>query len=185
MNVSTDASEVRTTVRRHFTVEQKRRILVEAAQPGGSLSTTARRHGINPSLVFKWKRIMDDASNKGLKANEEVVPASEVKALKQRIRELERALGRKTMQVEILEEAVAIAREKSGSRPTTRRTTEVVREGDCGIGARRSLESDANDAKAPRPASAVGRRRSARPHPSDHDRSGKLWLSPSHSPFEP
>jgi transposase len=55
---------------------------------------------------------MDDASNKGLKANEQVVPVSEVKKLKARIRELERALGKKTMQVDILEEAVEIAREK-------------------------------------------------------------------------
>jgi transposase len=55
---------------------------------------------------------MDDATKKGLKANERVVPESEVKQLKARIKELERALGRKTMQVEILEEAVAIIREK-------------------------------------------------------------------------
>jgi transposase len=55
---------------------------------------------------------MDDATTKGLKANEQVVPASEVKKLKARIRELERALGKKTMQVEILEEAIEIAKEK-------------------------------------------------------------------------
>ena len=47
-----------------------------------------------------------------VKAGEEVVPAAEVKALRARIRELERVLGRKTMEVEILKEAIAIAREK-------------------------------------------------------------------------
>ena len=55
---------------------------------------------------------MDDATKKSLKANEKVVPESEVKKLKARIRELERALGKKSLQVEILEEAVEIAREK-------------------------------------------------------------------------
>ena len=55
---------------------------------------------------------MDDATRKGLKSNEKVVPESEVKKLKARIKELERALGKKTMQVEILEEAIEIAREK-------------------------------------------------------------------------
>lgn len=56
---------------------------------------------------------MDDATKKSLKANEKVVPESEVKKLKARIRELERALGKKSLQVEILKEAVEIAREKN------------------------------------------------------------------------
>ena len=55
---------------------------------------------------------MDDATDKSLKSNERLVPKSEVKKLKFRIRELERALGRKTMDVEILTEAVELAREK-------------------------------------------------------------------------
>jgi transposase len=45
-------------------------------------------------------------------ADEGVVAASEVKELKRQIREMERLLGRKTMEVEILKEAVRIAREK-------------------------------------------------------------------------
>ena len=98
--------------RRHFTPEQKRALLDEAQRPGQSMSGVARQYGVAPSLLFHWKRVMDDASNKGLKANEQVVPASEVKKLKARIRELERALGKKSLQVDILEEAVEIAREK-------------------------------------------------------------------------
>jgi hypothetical protein len=56
---------------------------------------------------------MDDATKKSLKANEKVVPESEVKKLKARIREHERALGKKSLQVEILEEAVEIAAARS------------------------------------------------------------------------
>ena len=62
--------------------------------------------------MFLWRRAMDDATDKSLKSNERLVPESEVKKLKARIRELERALGRKTMDVEILTEAVELAREK-------------------------------------------------------------------------
>jgi len=76
------------------------------------VSEVARKYGVAPSMLFQWKRVMDDATKKGLKANERVVPESEVKKLEARIRELERALGRKTMQVEILEAAVELAREK-------------------------------------------------------------------------
>ena len=98
--------------RRRYTPDQKRALLDEAALPGGSISETARRHGVAPGLLFQWKRVMDDASKKSLKANEKVVPESEYKKALARIRELERMLGKKTMENEILQEAVAIAREK-------------------------------------------------------------------------
>jgi transposase len=98
--------------RRHYTAEQKRALLDEAARPGSSMSIVARQYGVAPSLLFNWKRVMDDATKKGLTANERVVPESEVKQLRVRIRELERMLGKKTMEVEILQEAVSIAREK-------------------------------------------------------------------------
>ena len=45
-------------------------------------------------------------------AEEQVVPLSEVKELKAEIRELQRLLGKKTMEVEILKDAIRIAREK-------------------------------------------------------------------------
>lgn len=98
--------------RRRYTPEQKRALLDETTKPGSSVSEVARRFGIAPSLLFQWKRVMDDATKKGLKANERVVPESEAKKLKARIKELERALGRKTMENEILTEALDIAKEK-------------------------------------------------------------------------
>lgn len=48
---------------------------------------------------------------KELKRNEKVVPESEAKKLKGRIRELERMLGKKTMENEILSEAIEMAKE--------------------------------------------------------------------------
>ena len=44
--------------------------------------------------------------------DEDVVAASEVRRLEERVRELERLLGRKTMEVEILKEALDLARVK-------------------------------------------------------------------------
>jgi transposase len=55
---------------------------------------------------------MENGKDKGLESGEEVVPLSQLKQAEARIRELERLLGKKTVQVEILEEAVRIAREK-------------------------------------------------------------------------
>jgi transposase len=42
-----------------------------------------------------------------------VVGSSEVRRLEERVRELERLLGRKTMEVEILKEALTKARQKN------------------------------------------------------------------------
>ena len=55
---------------------------------------------------------MEDATHTSLKANERVVPESQLKDANKRIRELERMLGKKTMENEILQEAVKIAKEK-------------------------------------------------------------------------
>lgn len=98
--------------RRRFTPEQKRTLLAEAAKPGSSVSETARRYGVSPSLLFKWKAAMDDATDKSLKKNERVVPESEVREMQKRIKELERLAGKQAMTIDILQEAVKIAREK-------------------------------------------------------------------------
>ena len=55
---------------------------------------------------------MSEGGKVAVQADEEVVSASENRALKKRVRELERLLGKKTMEVEILKESIEIAREK-------------------------------------------------------------------------
>lgn len=98
--------------RRHFSYTQKRALLDAAEAPGQSISIVAREHGIAPNLMFRWRRDMKNGEEKGLAAGEDVVPASKLKEAEAKIRELERVLGRQTMKVEILEEAVKIGREK-------------------------------------------------------------------------
>lgn len=98
--------------RRVFTAEQKRLLLEEAERPGESMSSVARRYGIAGSLLFHWKRQRDSGAQKALEAGEPVVPESEARLLQARVRELERQLGRKTMEAEILKEALEIARTK-------------------------------------------------------------------------
>lgn len=98
--------------RRRFSVEEKRVLVEEAEQPGSSISAVARKYGIHANQLFRWRKLMRDGALTAVGADEEVVPASEVKELHARIRELERLLGRKTMENEILKDAVRIAREK-------------------------------------------------------------------------
>ena len=42
--------------RRNFRVADKRRIMVEAIEPGASVSGVARKYGIDTRLLFRWKR---------------------------------------------------------------------------------------------------------------------------------
>ena len=55
---------------------------------------------------------MSEGGKEAVRADEGVVATSEVRRLEERVRELERLLGRKTMEVEILKEALDLARAK-------------------------------------------------------------------------
>jgi transposase len=101
-----------TETRRRWSPAEKKAIVQESSEPGQSISAVARKHGIAPSQLFYWRRIMENGALTAVGANEDVVPASEVKALKAQIRQLERIVGQKTVQLEILKEAVTLAREK-------------------------------------------------------------------------
>jgi len=98
--------------RRRFSTEQKLAVVAETMQPGMSISYVARRHGLSPSLVFRWRRLMTDGGREAVRADDDVVPAAEARRLEERVRELERMLGRKTLEAEILREALELARSK-------------------------------------------------------------------------
>jgi transposase len=98
--------------RRRFSTELKLAVVAETMQPGMSVSYVARRHGLSPSLVFRWRQLMSEGGKEAVRANDEVVAASAVRRLEERVRELERLLGRKTMEVEILKQALDLARAK-------------------------------------------------------------------------
>ena len=98
--------------RRRFSAADKKRMLDEAAVPGESVSTVARKYGISPSLLLRWRKLREEAALAGLSADERVVAESELKQLKAQVRELQRLLGKKTQENEILPDAIEIAREK-------------------------------------------------------------------------
>ena len=111
---SANPIEVITSIqrRRRWAAEEKRAVVEEAEQPGASVSSVARKYGINPNQLFHWRRLIRQGSLSAIRADEEVVPVSEVKQWRARVRELERLLGKKTMEAEILKEALELSREK-------------------------------------------------------------------------
>jgi hypothetical protein len=41
--------------RRHWTTEQKLQIIEESFQPGETVSSVARRRGVAPNLLYRWR----------------------------------------------------------------------------------------------------------------------------------
>lgn len=98
--------------RRRYSVVEKLEAVRESNEPGRSVSFVARKYGISPSLLFNWRRRMAEGGKQAIQADDDVVAASEVRELKRRIRELERVLGKKTLENEILRDAVELAHQK-------------------------------------------------------------------------
>lgn len=111
--------EVITSVqrRRRWSAAEKVRLVEEASQPRMSVSFVSRRAGVAPSQLFAWKRRMAEGGQAAVAADEDVVSASQVRDLERKVRELERLLGKKTMEVEILREALDTARVKKPTLP--------------------------------------------------------------------
>lgn len=70
-----------------------------------TVAELSRELDIAPSVIRNWKRFADAGATAAVQASEDVVPASQLREAYAKIRELERALGRKTMEVEILRAA--------------------------------------------------------------------------------
>jgi transposase len=91
--------------RRIFTVEFKRGIVQQLVKGEKTLAEVSRELDIQPSVIREWKRRVEAGATTAVASNEDVVPASALREAQQRIRELERLLGRKQMEVEILQAA--------------------------------------------------------------------------------
>ena len=95
--------------RRRWTPEEKVRIVEKTYLPGMSVSLVARRYGIGAGQLFTWRRLMAQGALTAAGAGEEVVPASGYRALQAQVTELQRLLGKRTMEAESLREAVSRA----------------------------------------------------------------------------
>ena len=91
--------------RRIFTAEFKRETVQRILSGEKTLAEVSRELDISPTVIRHWKRRFESGAATAVRADEDVVPASELRAAQQRIKELERALGKKAMEIEILQAA--------------------------------------------------------------------------------
>lgn len=112
--------------RRRWSVAEKLEMVAETHEPGVTVSLVARRRGVSPNQLFTWRRLADQGALTATRAEEEVIPASAFRAQQEQIRELQRLLGKKTMEVEILKAALEVA---DDSKKRTLRSLSLPRDG--------------------------------------------------------
>ncbi|HAI2924312.1 TPA: IS3 family transposase [Escherichia coli] len=98
--------------RRRRTTQEKIAIVQQSFEPGMTVTLVARQHGVAASQLFLWRKQYQEGSLTAVAAGEQVVPASELAAAMKQIKELQRLLGKKTMENELLKEAVEYGRGK-------------------------------------------------------------------------
>ncbi|MBB1603810.1 transposase [Variovorax sp. UMC13] len=111
---NTDTVEVimRDQRRRRWSLAEKAALVRRSYEPGMSVSLVARQEGVAASLLFQWRKLERQGALTAVSAGEAVVPASELAAARAEIVKLQRVLGKKTLENEILKEAVEYAAEK-------------------------------------------------------------------------
>ena len=103
--------------RRRWSSAEKLRIVEETLDGSESISAVARRNGVAPNLPYRWRKLMLEGGSVAVTGDDDVTSNKKVRQMEDRIRELERQLGRKTMEAEILREALDRSRAK---KPTLR-----------------------------------------------------------------
>lgn len=98
--------------RRRWSVAEKAALVRRTYEAGSSVSLVARQTGVSASQLFQWRKLERQGALTAVSAGEAVVPASELAAARAEIVKLQRVLGKKTLENEILKEAVEYAAEK-------------------------------------------------------------------------
>ena len=94
------------------------------------MSLVARRKGVQPNQLFHWRKLAAHGALTATAAEGEVVAAVEYRALQNQVRELQRLLGKKTMEAEILKDALEVAAGSKQRRCSRFRGRRTVRDED-------------------------------------------------------
>lgn len=99
------ASAGRARSRRPFSLSEKIAIVRETLVPGVTASHVARRHGIHLNLIYYWRRVYKDLAEADIEAAKAATPDEQRLAdLRLQVRNLERLLGQRTLEVALLRE---------------------------------------------------------------------------------
>lgn len=110
-NHSEDAEEavrdIRRATRRHYSAEDKIRIVIAGLRGEDSIAELCRKEGINQNLYYRWSKDFLEAGKKRLAGDTEREAGSEeVKALRSEAGELKQTLAALLMENRLLKKSV-------------------------------------------------------------------------------
>ena len=91
---------------------EKLRSVEEKLDGRESISVLARGNGVAPNLLYRLRKLMLAGGRVAVTGDDDVTSNKKVRQMEDRIREHERQLGRKTLEAEILREALDRSRAK-------------------------------------------------------------------------
>ena len=97
---------------RRFTLSEKIAIVRESLSPGVSATHVARRHKIAVNVLYYWRKAYKDVIDTDLtKVESGAATEKEVADLRLQVRNLERLLGQRTLEIALLRERLGKARD--------------------------------------------------------------------------
>jgi transposase len=95
---------------RRFTLTEKIAIVRESLAPGVSATHVARRHKIAVNVLYYWRKAYREVIDTDLTRVQAQAPVEkEVEDLKLQVRNLERVLGQRTLEIALLKERLGKA----------------------------------------------------------------------------
>ena len=99
--------DIRRATRRHFSAEEKIRIVLEGLRGEDSIAELCRREGIAQNLYYRWSKEFLEAGKKRLAGDTaREATSEEVKTLRAEARQLKEALAEVTLENRLLKKSV-------------------------------------------------------------------------------
>jgi len=106
-NAEKTVRDIRRATRKHYSAEEKIRIVVEGLRGEDSIAELCRREGINQNLYYRWSKEFLEAGKKRLAGDTAREASSdEVKALRAEARDLKEALAEQILENRLLKKSV-------------------------------------------------------------------------------
>ena len=99
--------DIRRAARRHFSAEEKIRIVLEGLRGEDSIAELCRKEGIAQNLYYRWSKEFLEAGKKRLAGDTaREATSDEVKTLRAEARQLKEALAEVTLENRLLKKSV-------------------------------------------------------------------------------
>ena len=99
--------DIRRATRRHFSAEEKIRIVLDGLRSEDSIAELCRKEGIAQNLYYRWSKEFLEAGKKRLAGDTaREATSDEVKSLRAEARQLKEALAEATLENRLLKKSV-------------------------------------------------------------------------------